>query len=116
MNVWLASSAFAKEADNRGMNRLKHQYKSESDCAVPKALALSIPASEGPRFKRVLEAKAQYLQATLYARSGKTADAGRGYRAVVGILDGIGKEDGAGKVLGRADLAGIYADAQKGSK
>jgi len=65
---------------------------------------------------RVLEAKAQYLQATLYARSGKTADAGRGYRAVVGILDGIGKEDGAGKVLTRSDLVGLYADAQKNAK
>ena len=41
------------------MNRLKHQYKAESDCALPRALALSIPASEGPRFKRVLEAKAK---------------------------------------------------------
>jgi tetratricopeptide (TPR) repeat protein/predicted Ser/Thr protein kinase len=65
---------------------------------------------------RMLDAKAQYLQATLDARNGKTADAARAYRAVVGILDGIAKEDGAGKVLQRADLAGIYADAGKGSR
>ena len=41
------------------MNRLKHQFKAENDCAVPKTLALRNPAHEGPRFKRVLEAKAK---------------------------------------------------------
>jgi serine/threonine protein kinase/tetratricopeptide (TPR) repeat protein len=78
-------------------------------------LTLTLARAENLGLK-VLEAKAQYLQATLYARSGKSADAGRGYRAVVGILDGIGKEDGAGKVLARADLAGIYSDAAKNAK
>ena len=65
---------------------------------------------------RVLEAKAQYLQAALDAKSGKSADAARANREVVRILDGIGKEDGAGKVLTRADLVGVYSDAAKNSK
>jgi hypothetical protein len=45
------------------MNRLKHklkrQYKAENDCAAPRTLALCIPADEGPRFTRVLKAKAK---------------------------------------------------------
>ena len=45
------------------MNRLKHelkrQCKAENDCAVPSPLALRIPADEGHRFTRVLEAKAK---------------------------------------------------------
>jgi hypothetical protein len=65
------SSALPKEADNRVMDRPKHlrkielnhrmdyPWKAEGDCPVPKTLALCIPTSEGPRLKRVLEAKAK---------------------------------------------------------
>ena len=65
---------------------------------------------------RILQAKAEYLQATLDARSGKNSDAALHYRQVVRILDGISKEDGSSKVLDRADLKSIYSDAQKGSR
>ncbi|MFY9745169.1 MAG: tetratricopeptide repeat protein [Acidobacteriaceae bacterium] len=64
---------------------------------------------------RILQAKADYLQATLDARNRKNSDAALHYRQVVGILDGISKEDGSSKVLDRADLKGIYSEAQKGS-
>ena len=40
-------------------HRINYPCKAEEDCAVPKALALRFPTSEGPRFKRVLEAKAK---------------------------------------------------------
>jgi tetratricopeptide (TPR) repeat protein len=85
------------------------------NAGVSEVLTLTLARAENLGLK-VLEAKAQYLQATLDAKSGKSADAARSYRAVVGILDGIGKEEGAGKVLQRADLAGIYSDAGKNSK
>jgi eukaryotic-like serine/threonine-protein kinase len=65
---------------------------------------------------RVLEAKAQSLQAALDAKSGKAADAARANREVVRILDGIAKEDGSSKVLTRSDLVGVYSDAQRGGK
>ncbi|MGA7350190.1 MAG: tetratricopeptide repeat protein [Acidobacteriaceae bacterium] len=65
---------------------------------------------------RILQAKADYLQATLDARNRKNSDAALHYRQVVGILDGISKEDGSSKVLDRADLRGIYSEAQKGSR
>jgi serine/threonine protein kinase/tetratricopeptide (TPR) repeat protein len=85
------------------------------NAGVSEVLTLTLARAENLGLK-VLEAKAQYLQATLDAKSGKSADAARSYRAVVGILDGIGKEEGAGKVLQRPDLAGIYSDAGKNSK
>ena len=65
---------------------------------------------------RILQAKTDYLQATLDARNRKNSDAALHYRQVVGILDGISKEDGSSKVLDRADLRGIYSEAQKGSR
>jgi tetratricopeptide (TPR) repeat protein/tRNA A-37 threonylcarbamoyl transferase component Bud32 len=61
---------------------------------------------------RILEAKVDYLQATLDARNGKSSDAALHYREVVRILDGISKEDGSSKVLDRADLKGIYSEAK----
>ncbi|MGB6610031.1 MAG: tetratricopeptide repeat protein [Acidobacteriaceae bacterium] len=64
---------------------------------------------------RILQAKTDFLQATLDARNRKNSDAALHYRQVVGILDGISKEDGSSKVLDRADLKGIYSEAQKGS-
>ncbi|MGB6902219.1 MAG: tetratricopeptide repeat protein [Acidobacteriaceae bacterium] len=64
---------------------------------------------------RILQAKTDFLQETLDARNRKNSDAALHYRQVVGILDGISKEDGSSKVLDRADLKGIYSEAQKGS-
>ena len=61
---------------------------------------------------RILQAKADYLQATLDARNGKSSDATIHYREVARILDGISKEDGSSKVLDRADLKGIYNESK----
>lgn len=62
---------------------------------------------------RVLEARAQYLQAVLLERTGKSSEAKPNYREAVRILESISKEDGSSKVLDRRDLDSIYRDAQK---
>ena len=61
---------------------------------------------------RVLDAKAQALQAALATSAGKSSEAAIQNRAVVRILEAISKEDGAAKVLERADLKAIYAAAK----
>jgi tetratricopeptide (TPR) repeat protein len=63
---------------------------------------------------RVLEAKTQYLLATLLVESGKSSDATPHYREVVRILESISKEDNSARVLERADLQGIYRESMKG--
>jgi tetratricopeptide (TPR) repeat protein len=65
---------------------------------------------------RVLDAKTQYQQATIAAKAAKSSDAQRSYREVVRILEGVSKEDGSVKVLERADLKGMYAEAVKASR
>jgi eukaryotic-like serine/threonine-protein kinase len=62
---------------------------------------------------RILQAKAQYQVASLLAQSGKQSEATPHYREVVRILEGIGKEDNAARVLERADLQSIYRDSMK---
>ena len=81
----------------------------------PEQLPLTLARAENLGL-RILQAKADFLQATLDARNRKNSDAALHYRQVVGILDGISKEDGSSKVLDRADLRGIYSEAQKGSR
>ncbi len=65
---------------------------------------------------RVLQAKTEYLQGVLETKSGKGSDAALHYRQAVSILDSVSKEDGSSKILDRADLKGIYSDAEKGSR
>jgi hypothetical protein len=79
--------------------------------AAGQALVLTQARSENLGL-RVLDAKAQALQAALAAKAGKSSEASMENRAVVQILDGISKEDGAGKVLERADLKAIYSAAK----
>ena len=55
----------------------------------------------------------QALQGTLLAKSGHASDAAIHDREAVRILDAISKEDGSAQTLNRADLKGLYADAQK---
>ncbi|MGB9031221.1 MAG: tetratricopeptide repeat protein [Acidobacteriaceae bacterium] len=62
---------------------------------------------------RVLQAKTEYLEGVLEAKSGKGSEAALHYRQAVSILDSVSKEDGSSKVLDRADLKSIYSDAQK---
>ena len=62
---------------------------------------------------RLLQAKAHYLLASLLVKSGKGKEATPHYREVVRILESISKEDGAGRLLERADLQGAYRDSMK---
>ena len=62
---------------------------------------------------RVLEAKAQYLIASLLVQSGKQNEATPHYREVVRILESISKEDNSARVLERADLQRLYRDSMK---
>ncbi|HEX3660186.1 MAG TPA: tetratricopeptide repeat protein [Acidobacteriaceae bacterium] len=62
---------------------------------------------------RILQAKVQALQGTLLAKSGHAADAAIHDRQAVRILDAVSKEDNSAQILNRADLKGVYADAQK---
>jgi tetratricopeptide (TPR) repeat protein len=62
---------------------------------------------------RVLEAKAQYLIASLLVQSGKANEATPHYREVVRILESISKEDNSARVLERADLQVLYRASMK---
>jgi tetratricopeptide (TPR) repeat protein/predicted Ser/Thr protein kinase/TolB-like protein len=63
---------------------------------------------------RVLEAKTQYLLASLLVQTGKASEATPHYRETVRILESIGKEENAAQVLERADLHAIYSESMKG--
>jgi serine/threonine protein kinase/tetratricopeptide (TPR) repeat protein len=78
--------------------------RQELDLALARAEKLGL---------RVLQAKAQYLIATLLAQSGKRSEATPHYREVVRILEGISREDNSGRVLERADLKDIYRESTK---
>jgi tetratricopeptide (TPR) repeat protein/predicted Ser/Thr protein kinase len=78
--------------------------RQELDLALARAEKLGL---------RVLQAKAQYLIATLLVQSGKQSEATPHYREVVRILEGISKEDNSARVLERADLKDIYRDSAK---
>ena len=62
---------------------------------------------------RVEQARAQYLLGSASARSGKPQAAVPHYRQAVSILESISREEGATRVLERADLKDIYRDASK---
>ena len=62
---------------------------------------------------RILEARAQYGLASLLVQSGKASEATPHYREVVRILEGISREDNAGRILERADLQSIYRESTK---
>jgi tetratricopeptide (TPR) repeat protein len=78
--------------------------RQELDLALARAEKLGL---------RVLEAKTQYLIATLLMQSGKQSEATPHFREVVRILESISKEDNAARVLDRADLQGIYRASMK---
>lgn len=61
----------------------------------------------------VLQAKAHYLLGSLLVRTGNNKEATPHYRDAVRILEGITKEDGAGRMLERVDIRGIYRESMK---
>jgi serine/threonine protein kinase/tetratricopeptide (TPR) repeat protein len=63
---------------------------------------------------RIEQAQAQFLLGSAISRSGRPAEAVPHYREAVRILETVGKEDGAGRVLERSDLKDVYRDAAKG--
>ena len=87
-----------------GMNQADAATR-ELDTAVGRAEKLGL---------RVEQARAQFLLGSASAKSGKPQDAAPHYRQAVSILESISKEDGATRVLERADLKDIYRDAAKG--
>ena len=114
----------AQDADTAGLKALsvecsvylaQAEIATRNDSAADKDLVLTLARAENLGL-RVLEAKTEYLRGTLATRNGRASDAALHYRQTVSILDSISKEDGAQKILDRADLKGLYADAQKGSR
>jgi tetratricopeptide (TPR) repeat protein len=109
----------AQDADGMGLKAvsvecsvvLAQALVATKSTAAGQALVLTQARAENLGL-RVLDAKAQALQAALAAKAGKSSEASMENRAVVQILDGISKEDGAGKVLERADLKAIYSAAK----
>ena len=63
---------------------------------------------------RVEQARAQYFLGAALASSGQAKDAVPHYREAVKILESISREEGAGRVLDRADLKDVYRNAAKG--
>lgn len=62
---------------------------------------------------RVLTARGQYLLGTALRLSGNGKDAGLHYEEAVSLLEQIGKEPGAEKVLQRSDLNSIYSESTR---
>ena len=78
----------------------------KNDAAAEQALTLAQARAENLGL-RILEVRADWLEAALATKSGKTAQAQRSQLDLQRILDAIGKEDGAGKIAQRADLKQI---------
>jgi tetratricopeptide (TPR) repeat protein/tRNA A-37 threonylcarbamoyl transferase component Bud32 len=113
--------SFGQDADALGLRALsvdcavslaQAQIATRNNAAAQQQLGVTLARAENLGL-RVLQAKTEYLQASLLASGGKTSDAAIHYRQVVSILDTIRKEDNSAKIIDRADLKGIYADAQK---
>jgi tetratricopeptide (TPR) repeat protein/predicted Ser/Thr protein kinase len=88
------------------------ELATKNTAAAQQELGLTVARAQNLGL-RVLEAKAQALEGALASRSGKSSEAALHYRQVISILDAIRKEDNSSKLLDRADLKDIYADAQK---
>ena len=80
----------------------------KNDAAAQQTLTLAQARAENLGL-RILQAKADSLDAALAAIGGKTAQAQRNQLEVKRILDAISKEDGAAKVVDRADIEALLA-------
>ncbi len=78
--------------------------RQELDTAVGRAEKLGL---------RVEQARGQFLLGNASTLSGKPQEAVSHYRQTVSILESISKEEGATRILERADLKDIYRDAAK---
>lgn len=111
----------AQDADALGLKALsvecsvylaQAETATKNNSAAEQEIGLTLARAENMGL-RILQAKADYLQATMEAKGGKSSNAAINYREVVRILDGISKEDNSSKILDRADLKSIYSDSQK---
>ena len=111
----------AQEADSLGLKSVSVEASVNLGAAMIEAkdyngahqqLDLSLARAEKLGL-RILEAKTHYLLASLLIKSGNGKEATPHYREVVRILESISKEDGAGQLLERTDLQGIYRDSMK---
>ena len=111
----------AQDADQLGLKALsvecsvylaQAELATKNTAAAQQELGLTLARAQNLGL-RVLEAKTQALEGAVASKSGKTSEAALHYRQVVTILDGIRKEDNSSKLLDRADLKDVYADAQK---
>ncbi len=111
----------AQDADAAGLKSLSVECafyldqalaQTKGAAAAQQDLSLTLARAENLGL-RILQARVQALEGTLLAKGGHTADAAIHDREAVRILDAISKEDNSAQILNRADLKGIYADAQK---
>jgi eukaryotic-like serine/threonine-protein kinase len=111
----------AQDADAAGLKSLSVECAFYQDQALAQTkgaaaaeadLSLTLARAENLGL-RILQAKVQALQGTLLAKSGRASDAAIHDREAVRILDAVSKEDNSAQILNRADLKGLYADAQK---
>ena len=116
-----ALKGLAQEADTLGLKYLS------AECSVYLAEAL-VNARDYSRARqeleravakteklglRTLSAQGDYLLATILRATGNGKEAAPHFRQALRLLDEIGKEPGAEKVMERADLKAIYADSTR---
>jgi serine/threonine protein kinase/tetratricopeptide (TPR) repeat protein len=116
-----ALKGLAQEADTLGLKYLS------AECSVYLAEAL-VNARDYSRARqeleravakteklglRTLSAQGDYLLATILRATGNAKEAAPHFRQALRLLDEIGKEPGAEKVMERADLKAIYADSTR---
>ena len=113
--------AFAQDADSLGLKALSvecavDQVQAEvavrNSAAAQQQLGVTLARAENLGL-RVLQARAEFLQASLLAAGGKSGEAVIHYRQVVTILDTIRKEDNSASITTRADLKNLYANSQE---
>jgi hypothetical protein len=83
-------------------------FATKNEAAAQAALTLAQARAENLGL-RIVQAKADSLEAALAVKNGKTAQAQRSQLEVRRILDAIGKEDGAAKIMNRADIKALLA-------
>jgi serine/threonine protein kinase/tetratricopeptide (TPR) repeat protein len=120
-NSVAALKKLAQDADSLGLKSVSVECSVNLSAAMIEAkdyngarqqLDLSLARAEKLGL-RILQAKTHYLLASLLVKTGKSKEATPHYREVVRILETISKEDGAGRLLERADLLGMYRESIK---
>ena len=88
------------------------EVAAKNTAAAQQALGLTLARAQNLGL-RVLEAKTQALQGALASKSGKNQRSETSLSPGCDDSGRIRKEDNSSKLLDRADLKDVYADAQK---